>query len=103
MRKPVGTGRTSSLDEADGARKARSARSITRHGAPMAPAGSKPSRGLEGRVSWAVAGCPDPPGEQAIQTSAGRVARIVRANTEGWQAPDDRPLHERILERWSRS
>jgi NAD(P)-dependent dehydrogenase (short-subunit alcohol dehydrogenase family) len=37
---------------------------------------------------------------EAIQTGGGRVARFVVATTEGWQAPDDLPTPETILEHW---
>jgi NAD(P)-dependent dehydrogenase (short-subunit alcohol dehydrogenase family) len=37
---------------------------------------------------------------EAIQTGGGRVARFVLATTEGWQAPDDLPTPESILEHW---
>ena len=37
---------------------------------------------------------------EAIQTGGGRVSRFVLATTEGWQAPDDLPTPESILEHW---
>ncbi len=37
---------------------------------------------------------------EAIQTGGGRVSRFVLATTEGWQAPDDLPSPESILEHW---
>jgi hypothetical protein len=37
-----------------------------------------------------------------IQAGGGRVARIVLATTEGWQAPDDEPTSESILANWDR-
>jgi NAD(P)-dependent dehydrogenase (short-subunit alcohol dehydrogenase family) len=37
---------------------------------------------------------------EAVQTGAGRVARLVIATTEGWQAPDDLPTPESILDHW---
>lgn len=42
-----------------------------------------------------------PASGEAIQTGGGRVARFVLATTEGWQAPDDVPTPETILEHWS--
>jgi NAD(P)-dependent dehydrogenase (short-subunit alcohol dehydrogenase family) len=41
-----------------------------------------------------------PASGEAIQTGGGRVARFVLATTEGWQAPDDVPTPETILEHW---
>lgn len=37
---------------------------------------------------------------ELVQTGGGRVARFVLATTEGWQAPDDSPTPEAILEHW---
>ena len=37
---------------------------------------------------------------ELIQTGGGRVARFVLATTEGWQAPDDMPTPESILDHW---
>jgi NAD(P)-dependent dehydrogenase (short-subunit alcohol dehydrogenase family) len=37
---------------------------------------------------------------EALQAGGGRVARIVLATTEGWQAPDDEPTAEAILANW---
>ena len=37
---------------------------------------------------------------ELVQTGGGRVARFVLATTEGWQAPDDMPTPEGILEHW---
>jgi NAD(P)-dependent dehydrogenase (short-subunit alcohol dehydrogenase family) len=37
---------------------------------------------------------------ELIQTGGGRVARFVLATTEGWQAPDDMPTPETILDHW---
>lgn len=37
---------------------------------------------------------------EAIQTGAGRQSRFILATTEGWQAPDDEPTPENILEHW---
>jgi NAD(P)-dependent dehydrogenase (short-subunit alcohol dehydrogenase family) len=37
---------------------------------------------------------------EAIHVGGGRHARIVLATTEGWQAPDDQPTPEAILEHW---
>ena len=41
-----------------------------------------------------------PASGEAIQTGAGRVARFVLATTAGWQADDDLPTPESILEHW---
>jgi len=38
---------------------------------------------------------------EAIHVGGGRHARILLATTEGWQAPDDAPTPEGILEHWS--
>lgn len=37
---------------------------------------------------------------EAIHVGGGRHARIVLATTEGWQAPDDTPTPEAILDHW---
>ncbi len=37
---------------------------------------------------------------ELVQTGGGRVARFVFATTEGWQAPDDMPTPESILDHW---
>jgi NAD(P)-dependent dehydrogenase (short-subunit alcohol dehydrogenase family) len=37
---------------------------------------------------------------ELVQTGGGRVARFVFATTEGWQAPDDMPTPEAILDHW---
>ena len=37
---------------------------------------------------------------ELVQTGGGRVARFVLATTEGWQAPDDSPTPEAILDHW---
>jgi NAD(P)-dependent dehydrogenase (short-subunit alcohol dehydrogenase family) len=37
---------------------------------------------------------------EVIQTGGGRVARMMLATTEGWQAPDDEPTPEAIIEHW---
>lgn len=37
---------------------------------------------------------------EAIQSGAGRQSRVVLATTEGWQAPNDLPTPETILEHW---
>jgi NAD(P)-dependent dehydrogenase (short-subunit alcohol dehydrogenase family) len=37
---------------------------------------------------------------EALHVGGGRHARIVLATTEGWQAPDDQPTPEAILEHW---
>jgi NAD(P)-dependent dehydrogenase (short-subunit alcohol dehydrogenase family) len=37
---------------------------------------------------------------ELVQTGGGRVARFVFATTEGWQADDDMPTPEGILEHW---
>jgi len=37
---------------------------------------------------------------EAIQVGGGRHARILLTTTEGWQAPDDLPTPEAILENW---
>jgi NAD(P)-dependent dehydrogenase (short-subunit alcohol dehydrogenase family) len=37
---------------------------------------------------------------ELVQTGGGRVARFVLATTEGWQAPDDSPTPEDILDHW---
>jgi NAD(P)-dependent dehydrogenase (short-subunit alcohol dehydrogenase family) len=41
-----------------------------------------------------------PASGELVQTGGGRVARFVMATTEGWQAPDDEPTPEAILEHW---
>ena len=41
-----------------------------------------------------------PTSGELVQTGGGRVARFVMATTEGWQAPDDMPTPEAILEHW---
>jgi NAD(P)-dependent dehydrogenase (short-subunit alcohol dehydrogenase family) len=41
-----------------------------------------------------------PSSGELVQTGGGRVARFVFATTEGWQAPDDTPTPEAILEHW---
>jgi NAD(P)-dependent dehydrogenase (short-subunit alcohol dehydrogenase family) len=37
---------------------------------------------------------------EGIQVGGGRTARVLIATTEGWQAPDDNPTPEQILEHW---
>lgn len=37
---------------------------------------------------------------EAIQSGAGRQSRFILATTEGWQAPEDNPTPENILEHW---
>jgi NAD(P)-dependent dehydrogenase (short-subunit alcohol dehydrogenase family) len=37
---------------------------------------------------------------ELVQTGGGRVARFVLATTAGWQAPDDTPTPEAILQHW---
>jgi NAD(P)-dependent dehydrogenase (short-subunit alcohol dehydrogenase family) len=37
---------------------------------------------------------------EAIHVGGGRHARIVLATSEGWQAPDDKPTPEAILDHW---
>jgi len=37
---------------------------------------------------------------ELVQTGGGRVARFMFATTEGWQAPDDTPTPEAILDHW---
>ncbi len=58
------------------------------------PARTSPLVALLAHESCPVSG-------EAIQTGGGRVARFVLATTEGWQAPDDMPTPESILEHWS--
>jgi NAD(P)-dependent dehydrogenase (short-subunit alcohol dehydrogenase family) len=38
---------------------------------------------------------------EALQAGGGRVARVVLATTEGWQAPDGEPTAEAILANWA--
>jgi NAD(P)-dependent dehydrogenase (short-subunit alcohol dehydrogenase family) len=38
---------------------------------------------------------------EALHVGGGRQARIVLATTQGWQAPDDAPTPESILDHWS--
>jgi NAD(P)-dependent dehydrogenase (short-subunit alcohol dehydrogenase family) len=59
----------------------------------FAPARTSPLVAVLAHESCPVSG-------EAIQTGAGRVSRFVLATTEGWQAPDDRPTPESILEHW---
>lgn len=41
-----------------------------------------------------------PASGELVQTGGGRVARFMLATTEGWQAPDDSPTPEAILDHW---
>ena len=60
----------------------------------FAPARTSPLVAVLAHESCPVSG-------EAIQTGGGRVARFVLATTEGWQAPDDLPTPESILEHWA--
>jgi NAD(P)-dependent dehydrogenase (short-subunit alcohol dehydrogenase family) len=60
----------------------------------FAPANTSPLVAVLAHESCPVSG-------EAIQIGGGRVARFVLATTEGWQAPDDTPTPEGILEHWS--
>jgi NAD(P)-dependent dehydrogenase (short-subunit alcohol dehydrogenase family) len=59
----------------------------------FAPANTSPLVAVFAHETCPVSG-------EAVQTGAGRVARFVVATTEGWQAPEDRPTPESILEHW---
>jgi NAD(P)-dependent dehydrogenase (short-subunit alcohol dehydrogenase family) len=59
----------------------------------FAPARTSPLVAVFAHESCPVSG-------ELVQTGGGRVARFVLATTEGWQAPDDSPSPEGILEHW---
>jgi hypothetical protein len=59
----------------------------------FAPANISPLVAVLAHESCPVSG-------ELVQTGGGRVARFVFATTEGWQAPDDMPTPEGILDHW---